>query len=168
MSTTQRGMFRQVYPPEPQAAPAKQEAPARNWDATQRVAGLKKASEIPAPPPKQSPEPPTEPKGGKPVGISTEVVFDGMVIRVAIEMPLTKENLRKFKQRLKALGLEPQQPQLVWTAEGLPICPRHQVVMFKHEKQGDIWFSHKVTDNRGKEQFCRGCAGKSSPGWEIQ
>jgi len=53
-----------------------------------------------------------------------------------------------------------------WTPEGLPICPKHGVVMKKREKQGDVWFSHGV-EVSGKTLYCRGYAGKSSPGWDV-
>lgn len=53
------------------------------------------------------------------------------------------------------------------TPDGLPICPKHGEVMAQREKQGDTWFSHKVTDAAGEVLFCRGYPGKSSPGWEV-
>jgi hypothetical protein len=54
-----------------------------------------------------------------------------------------------------------------WTPEGLPICPRHQVVMKERKKQGDTWYSHRITAANGDELFCRGYAGKNSPGFDI-
>lgn len=55
-----------------------------------------------------------------------------------------------------------------WTPEGLPICPRHGEAMAKREKQGDIWYSHKVIDpDTGEVHFCKGYASPSSPGWSI-
>lgn len=53
------------------------------------------------------------------------------------------------------------------TPDGLPICPKHGEVMRTREKQGDTWFSHRVTAPDGSEHYCRGHAGKSSPGWEF-
>jgi hypothetical protein len=54
--------------------------------------------------------------------------------------------------------------ELARTAEGLPICPRHGVPMARRSKQGDEWFSHKVTDpDSGQVLFCRGYAAPSSP-----
>lgn len=55
--------------------------------------------------------------------------------------------------------------ELQWTAEGLPVCPKHGVVMKKREKQGDTWYSHTVDDGHGQKLHCHGYAGKSSPGW---
>jgi hypothetical protein len=53
-----------------------------------------------------------------------------------------------------------------WTPEGLPICPKHGEVMQKREKQGDIWYSHRIIDtDTGEELYCRGYASKSGPGW---
>jgi len=53
------------------------------------------------------------------------------------------------------------------TPDGLPICPKHGEVMSAREKQGDRWHSHKVTAPDGTEHFCRGHAGKNSPGWDY-
>lgn len=56
-----------------------------------------------------------------------------------------------------------------WTPEGLPICPKHGEVMKKREKQGDSWYSHRVIDPAtGEELYCRGYAGKNSPGWNLE
>lgn len=54
---------------------------------------------------------------------------------------------------------------LQWTAEGLPLCPKHGEVMKKREKQGQTWYSHTVEDDHGQKHYCRGYASKSSPGW---
>lgn len=55
-----------------------------------------------------------------------------------------------------------------WTPEGLPICPRHNEVMGRREKQGDVWYSHRVIDpETGEEMFCKGYRSRSSPGWSI-
>lgn len=53
------------------------------------------------------------------------------------------------------------------TPEGVPICPKHREVMSQREKQGDTWYSHKMTDANGEVLYCRGYPGKSSPGWEV-
>lgn len=55
-----------------------------------------------------------------------------------------------------------------WTPEGLPICPKHGEAMNRREKQGDVWYSHTVTDEYGEVHYCRGYASKSSPGWEVE
>jgi hypothetical protein len=40
--------------------------------------------------------------------------------------------------------------------------------MQKREKQGDTWYSHKVTDPKsGDVLYCRGYASASSPGFVI-
>jgi len=56
--------------------------------------------------------------------------------------------------------------QLPLSPDGLPVCPRHRVTMFKREKQGDEWFSHRVWAD-GRELWCKGRAGPDSPGWEV-
>ncbi|SRR6266542_2515775 len=56
----------------------------------------------------------------------------------------------------------------VRTPSGEPLCPRHGVVMRLREKQKDSWWSHQVVHpGTGEELWCRGFAGKNSPGWEI-
>jgi hypothetical protein len=58
--------------------------------------------------------------------------------------------------------------ELAYTAEGMPFCPRHGVPMVRRSKQGDKWFSHKVTHpDTGQILYCRGYAAPSSPGFEI-
>jgi hypothetical protein len=144
---------------------------------------LKRGSEIPQPPPRpgpdarQAPPPAAEPKTDKAstVGISVEVLFEDMPIRVHVQMHLTLDKLKALKARLKKLGLDPVPAPVVWTPEGLPICPRHGVVMDRRDVQKDVWYSHKlkdvdgnvILDKRGQPIFCRGCAGKSSPGWDL-
>lgn len=51
--------------------------------------------------------------------------------------------------------------------DGTPICPKHREPMKLREKQGDTWYSHKVVAADGQEHYCRGHAGKNSPGWEF-
>jgi hypothetical protein len=53
------------------------------------------------------------------------------------------------------------------TPEGTPMCPKHHVPMSLREKQGDEWWSHSVIDQNGEKHYCRGYAGKLSPGWNV-
>lgn len=50
--------------------------------------------------------------------------------------------------------------------DGTPICPKHGTPMRLREKQGDSWYSHRVHGRGGEELFCKGYAGKESPGFE--
>lgn len=50
------------------------------------------------------------------------------------------------------------------TPDGLPICPKHRVVMKARSKQGDEWHSHKVQVGQ-QELWCKGRPGDDSPGW---
>ena len=164
-------------------------------EVTQR-AGLVPASSLATPSPGQPPDPkvpatteaPEARKAAKPgaVGISTQVLYQDMLVTVSVQAPLTMANLAALRAKLKKLGLEPLPAPVVWTPEGLPICPRHHVVMSRREMQGDVWYSHgfpildadgePVLDRQGKPTyrldaqrkviFCRGCGGKSSPGWD--
>lgn len=92
----------------------------------------------------------------------------GYVVRVEVEadelMGLLS-NMQAVEQTLALLGYEPtgQQPL---TPDGLPICRKHRMVMFRREKQGDEWFSHKMLVG-GQELYCKGRPGPDSPGWEY-
>jgi hypothetical protein len=146
------------------------------------------SSLMPRPAPAASPDPPDARKASKPgaVGISTQVLYQDMLVTVSVQAPLTVENLAALRAKLKKLGLEPLPAPVVWTPEGLPICPRHHVLMDRRESQGDVWYSHTIKDadgnpvdaegrviadplGRGKalKVYCRGCGGKSSPGWDT-
>ena len=76
-------------------------------------------------------------------------------------------DLRKAVRLLPGAGIEPVRATATWatTPEGLPICPKHGVPMRKRERQGDTWYSHNA-GGEGEELWCRGYAGKDSPGWE--
>ncbi|MCC6607887.1 MAG: hypothetical protein IT327_32075 [Anaerolineae bacterium] len=84
-----------------------------------------------------------------------------------LHIPVTFEELPATMRRLAARGYTPSR-EPVLTAEGLPICPRHGVPMQQRNRQGDIWFSHKlVHPETGETVYCRGYASASSPGYEI-
>lgn len=78
------------------------------------------------------------------------------------------DNLPKIEAQLAAAGYvanaEVTFPKL---PDGTPICPKHREPMKLREKQGDTWYSHKVYDPDGLELYCRGHAGKNSPGWQY-
>ena len=87
----------------------------------------------------------------------------GFEIRFDVDLGGVADMVRRLEQRRYRPSRE-----LTYTAEGLPICPRHGVPMQKREKQSDTWFSHKVTDpNSGEVIYCRGYASPSSPGFEV-
>lgn len=73
-----------------------------------------------------------------------------------------------IERQLIAAGYQPNATR-EWpkTPTGEPICPKHGAPMRLREKQGDTWYSHKITAPDGSEHYCRGYADKSSPGWEI-
>ncbi len=84
-----------------------------------------------------------------------------------LHIPVTFDELPATMRRLAARGYTPSR-EPVLTAEGLPICPRHGVPMQQRSKQGDLWFSHKLTHpETGETMYCRGYAGASSPGYDI-
>ena len=97
--------------------------------------------------------------------MSTIIAFHpaGFEVRFDVDLGEIADMVRRLEQRHYRPSRE-----LSYTAEGLPFCPRHGVPMQKREKQGDLWFSHKVTDpTSGEVGYCRGYASPSSPGFDI-
>ena len=84
-----------------------------------------------------------------------------------LHIPVTFEELPATMRRLASRGYTPSR-EPVLTAEGLPICPRHGVPMQQRNRNGDLWFSHKlVHPETGETMYCRGYAGASSPGYDL-
>ena len=94
-------------------------------------------------------------------------VVDG--VRVEISLTTTTPKIRESIHYLKRHGVEFPPAPLVFerTADGLPICPKHQVPMRLREKQGDSWHSHTCYDASGAKVFCKGYAGPDSPGYHA-
>ena len=84
-----------------------------------------------------------------------------------LHIPVTFEELPATMRRLAARGYTPSREPIL-TAEGLPICPRHGVPMMQRNRNGDLWFSHKMVHPETRETvYCRGYASASSPGYDI-
>lgn len=84
-----------------------------------------------------------------------------------LHIPVTFEELPATMRRLAARGYTPSR-EPVLTAEGLPICPRHGVPMQQRNRNGDLWYSHKmVHPETGETMYCRGYASASSPGYDL-
>jgi hypothetical protein len=48
--------------------------------------------------------------------------------------------------------------------DGSPLCLKHNALMEKRERQGDVWYSHKIRDPQtGAELYCRGVRHHASP-----
>lgn len=85
-----------------------------------------------------------------------------------IELKELLEAMPKLERALVEAGYQANaERHFPRTAEGLPICPKHGEVMKERSKQGDTWYSHAVTGPDGETYYCRGHAGKNSPGWEF-
>lgn len=127
---------------------------------------------MPAPAPAPAPTPAPR------AAVAAAALTFALEVRVrvnGVEGPLTISGGR-LQDVLTAVGLLPQTPGLRLVEEarswqtlpdGTPICPKHNVPMRKREKQGDEWYSHSV-DHDGKACFCKGYAGKDSPGWAAE
>lgn len=91
---------------------------------------------------------------------------------VEFEIEPADPKLHEIITDLARLGYRPDTANsdiCQYTPDGLPICPIHGEVMPKREKQGDTWFSHKVTDpTTGEVTYCRGYPSKSGPGYAIR
>ena len=84
-----------------------------------------------------------------------------------LRIPVTFDELPATMRRLAARGYTPSR-EPVLTAEGLPICPRHGIPMQQRNRNGDLWFSHKMVHPETRETvYCRGYASASSPGYDI-
>ena len=81
----------------------------------------------------------------------------------------TLNDLRKAVKLLPEASIAAVPVPTEWqrTPEGLPICRKHAVAMKAREKQGDMWHSHNVGTEKDP-LWCRGYAGKDSPGWEYE
>lgn len=114
--------------------------------------------------PSPSPAPP-EPEPDVPVDVEVVGLRNGLVERYVYHT--TARRLGRVRRQVDRLGLRPEPRDVALTPEGLPICPRHEVVMKLREKQGDSWYSHMMKGPRGEELWCRGHAGPDSPGWDA-
>lgn len=97
------------------------------------------------------------------ITISTTVQHRGRLITIAAN-DMTAD---QFCDLLDRRGFSPPQEPQRWQTlpDGTPICPKHHVPMRLREKQGDQWHSHSVEAD-GKVLYCKGYAGKDSPGYE--
>ena len=90
---------------------------------------------------------------------------------IVFEIEPADPKLYELINQLQKLGYRPDvanEQICQFTPEGLPICPKHNQIMGKREKQGDTWFSHPITDPAtGEITFCRGYESKNSPGWSV-
>ena len=93
-----------------------------------------------------------------------EVDFESPDADLVKLLPVLKKIEAELAQAGYQANAERNYPR---TPDGSPICPKHGEVMRAREKQGDTWYSHRVIAPDGSEHFCRGHAGKSSPGWEY-
>lgn len=85
-----------------------------------------------------------------------------------IRFDVTLDDIPSMITKLSKRHYQPSRT-IVYTADGLPLCPKHGVPMQKREKQGDTWHSHKLADPlTGEVTYCRGYAGPSSPGYAIE
>jgi hypothetical protein len=87
-----------------------------------------------------------------------------------ISATIDARRLQGFVAYLQKIGFRPHPRPLRFdrTADGLPICARHNVPMRKRERQGDEWHSHKVIAPDGSELYCRGYDGPDSPGFRVE
>ena len=85
-----------------------------------------------------------------------------------IRFDVTLDDIPSMITKLSKRHYQPSRA-IVYTADGLPLCPKHGVPMQKREKQGDTWYSHKLADPlTGEVTYCRGYAGPSSLGYAIE
>ncbi len=91
---------------------------------------------------------------------SLETLGDQGLINI---LGLIRQEIRGVRQLLE----DKEDQHFATTPDGKPICPKHGIAMDRRDMQGDVWFSHKVLDASGEEQFCRGYAHASSAGFNV-
>lgn len=57
--------------------------------------------------------------------------------------------------RINSNGNGKHEPEAPLDEDPDPECPIHQVPLTRHEKDGEVWFSHKAKGKRG-DYWCRG------------
>jgi hypothetical protein len=105
----------------------------------------------------------------KPVRITFTVQarINGHAGPLAIEGETLRDVMRVVRGLSELPQIEVVEPQREWRAlpDGTPICPKHNVPMRLREKQGDSWRSHNTAGEGESPCYCKGYAGKDSPGW---
>lgn len=119
------------------------------------------------------PAPAQQPRSFK--TFTVEARYRGFAITVEVDG--NQRDLDRLIDGLEKIGAEPTpttdaQPVghagFAYTPDGKPICPKHGAPMKERNKQGDLWHSHAVAeDEKGNTIYCKGYAGKDSPGWEY-
>jgi hypothetical protein len=114
------------------------------------------------------PEPmPSIEKAARKISVSTTVEHRGRSFTITAE----GVTLDQFCDLLDARGYTAQAQSQEWQTlpDGTPICPKHHTPMRLRERQGDKWWSHNVGKGEdGKDIYCKGYAGKDSPGYEVK
>ena len=108
----------------------------------------------------------TEPE--HPILVELTGLLRGFDAKITIQPDVRK--LAAAVAYLEKQGFEPLPKPLTFDVapDGKPICPKHKCVMTEREKQGDKWYSHKVTTADGHEHYCRGYAGPDSQGYWFE
>lgn len=146
------------------------EAAAKRADTTTPIKPAFETEQLPEPPAlaAQIEEPAPDGGPGKPkkplITLSTTVQHRGRVITIQA----TDITVDRFCDLLdQASYAAPAPAQWHTLPDGTPLCPKHNVPMRKREKQGDLWWSHRVFNADGEELFCKGYHAKDSPGYEV-
>ena len=97
------------------------------------------------------------------ITISTTIQHRGRIITISANNMTADQ----FCDLLDRRGFAPPERPQRWQTlpDGTPICPKHHTPMRLREKQGDSWYSHRVTVD-GQELWCKGYHGKDSPGYD--
>lgn len=132
----------------------------RRADTTTPIKPAFETEQLPEPPAAQIEEKPKKPL----ITLSTTVQHRGRVITIQA----TDITVDRFCDLLDTASYAAPAPaQWQTLPDGTPLCPKHNVPMRKREKQGDLWWSHRVFNADGEELFCKGYHAKDSPGYEV-
>jgi hypothetical protein len=117
-----------------------------------------------APAPAPSPMP-AAPSASSTVAVAISAIYDGWP--VVISATLAPARIPAYLARLAERGYVRPPTPIPRSANGEPLCEKHNVFMTEHEKQGDTWYSHKIVDSQGRECWCKGRPGGDSPGFAV-
>lgn len=105
-----------------------------------------------------------DPQRGQ-IDVEFPCVFEGQAIRVSLRCPAM--DLAAALRYLAKHGIEPERAplQFEWTAEGLPLCPKHGVPMAKRERFGKEWYAHNA-GTKERPAWCRGFPDPRTTGYD--
>jgi hypothetical protein len=144
----------------------------RRADTTTPLVGAVPLATIPEPPATAAPK---VEKAARRFSLQTTIAYRNREITIACEGLTLDEfcdllDARKYASPAPLALSAPIATADAWPTlhDGTPMCPKHMVPMRLRERQGDKWWSHKVTNGNGDELYCKGYKAKDSLGYDVE